>query len=135
MQIIFTYNYIEKEEYFMKNFPPDFDPGLFTLSAVAVGAVLVDDFSANEQNSIGNWIIMVGQYILTNAAQQQLIESRIHKNNVNINSRAAKNGQGVFTDGNSKSNYDTQDEIKMLIKALNNMKDELENIKNQNKSS
>ncbi len=30
---------------------------------------------------------MVGQYILTNAAQQQLIESRIHKNNVNINSK------------------------------------------------
>ncbi len=32
----------------MKNFPPNFDPGLFTLAAVAVGAVLVDDFNANE---------------------------------------------------------------------------------------
>ena len=74
----------------MKNFPPNFNPGLFTLAAVAVGAVLVDDFNANEQNSIGNWIIMVGQYILTNAAQQQLIESRIHKNNVNINEKGTK---------------------------------------------
>lgn len=114
----------------MKNFPPNFDPGLFTLSAVAVGAVLVDDFDANEQNSIGNWIIMVGQYILTNAAQQQLIESRIHKNNVNINSSIAKRGGSPFTDGKSKSNYDTNDEINMLIDAINKINNELNNIKN-----
>lgn len=119
----------------MKNFPPNFDPGLFTLAAVAVGAVLVDDFNANEQNSIGNWIIMVGQYILTNAAQQQLIESRIHKNNVNINSKAAKSGQSFFTDGRGKSNFDTRDEVNMLIEAVNRISKELENIKKNQKNS
>lgn len=117
----------------MQNFPPNFDPGLFTLSAVAVGAVLVDDFNSNEQNSIGNWIIMVGQYILTNAAQQQLIESRIHNNNININSKSAKNGGNIFTDGRTKSNFNTRDEIEMLIDAINKINQELNSIKNNQK--
>lgn len=117
----------------MKNFPPNFDPGLFSLSAVAVGAVLVDDFNANEQNSIGNWIVMVGQYMLTYAAQQQLIESRIHKNNVNINSTSSKRGGSIYTDGRNKSNFDTRDEIDMLINAVNRISQELNELKkNQN---
>lgn len=113
----------------MNDFPPNIDPGLFTLSAVAVGAVLIDDFDANEQNAIGNWIIMAGQYILTNAAQQQLIESRISRVNININSRAAKNGQGIYNDGRQKSSIDTRDEIEMLINAMNRIQQELEDIK------
>lgn len=118
----------------MNRFLDNFDPGLFTLSAVAVGASLVGDFDSYEQNSIGNWIIMVGQYILTNAAQQQLIESVIHKNNVNINSRQAKKGGSVYTDGNFKSNFDKKDEIDMLLRAINNIEQELNKIK-QNKKN
>ena len=105
------------------------NPGLFTLSAVAVGAVLVDDFNVYEQNSIGNWIIMAGQYVLTYAAQQQLLESNIYNYNVNINSKSAKNGGSIFTDGRNKSNWDSKDDIDMLIQAINRINQELESIK------
>lgn len=72
------------------NFPPSIDPHTFSIIAVAVGYACVGDYNANEQNSIGNWLILVGQYILTHAAQQQLIESRIENNNINSNSKKAK---------------------------------------------
>ena len=113
-----------------ENFPPNTNPHVFTLIAVAVGYACVGDFNANEQNSIGNWIIMVGQYVLTHAAQQQLIESRIEKTNININSKKAKSGGSVYTDNNeNKSNQNQRDEVDMLIEAVKRMQEELENIK------
>lgn len=60
----------------MSNFPGNWNPTLYTLSAVAVGAIFTDEFTPNEQNSIGNWLILVGQVILTNASQEILIKGR-----------------------------------------------------------
>lgn len=68
----------------MHNFPGNWNPTLFTLSGVAVGALFLDDFTPNEQNSIGNWLILVGQVILTNAAQQVLIKGRQKNATYNI---------------------------------------------------
>ena len=51
------------------NFPPSANPHLYAVLAVTVGFSCVGDYNANEQNSIGNWLILVGQYILTHAAQ------------------------------------------------------------------
>ena len=112
------------------NFPPNIDPHVFTLIAVAVGYACIGDYNANEQNSIGNWIIMVGQYILTHAAQQQLIESRIENSNININSKKAKKGGSVFTDNNqNKSNQNQRPEVDFLMDAMKKMEKELERIK------
>lgn len=60
----------------MSYFPGNWNPTLFTLSAVAIGAIFMDDFTPNEQNSIGNWLILVGQVILTNASQEILLKGR-----------------------------------------------------------
>ena len=65
----------------MNNFPPNTDPSIFTITAAIVGAISAGDFDDYELNSIGNWIILVGQYLLTYAAQMQLIENRIDRNN------------------------------------------------------
>ena len=112
------------------NFPPDIDPHVFTLIAVAVGYACIGDYNANEQNSIGNWVIMVGQYILTHAAQQQLIESRIENSNININSQKAKHGGSVYTDNNqNKSNTNQRQEVDFLMQAVKKMQQELEKIK------
>lgn len=113
------------------NFPPNIDPHTFSLIAVAVGYACVGDYNANEQNSIGNWLILVGQYILTHAAQQQLIESRIENNNININSKKHKKGQGgPFTDNEqNKSNQTQRNEVEFLLDALNKMQDELGKMK------
>ncbi len=112
------------------NFPPSIDPHTFSIIAVAVGYACVGDYNANEQNSIGNWLILVGQYILTHAAQQQLIESRIENNNINSNSKKAKNGGSPYTDNeNHRSNQNQRNEVDFLLDALNKMQQELDKLK------
>ena len=44
-----------------------------------MGFILESDFNSYELNSIGNFIILVGQFMLTTAAQQQLINFRYSK--------------------------------------------------------
>ena len=115
------------------NFPPNTDPHLFAMLAVTVGFASVGDYNANEQNSIGNWLILVGQYILTHAAQQQLIEARLENNNLNTNSKKHKNGTGgPFTDNEiGKSNQTQRDEVEFLLDAVAKIEKELKNLKNQ----
>ncbi len=64
----------------MKEFPPNINPELFSLSAVLVGLIIEDDYTADELESIGNWLFLVAQFVLTTAAQQSLINSRYQKN-------------------------------------------------------
>lgn len=113
------------------NFPPNTDPHLFSILAVTVGFACVGDYNANEQNSIGNWLILVGQYILTHAAQQQLIEARLENNNLNTNSKKHKNGTGgPFTDNEvGKSNQTQRDEVEFLLDAVEKIQRELNNLK------
>lgn len=68
----------------MRNkFPPNTDPNIFAFTAAIIGAIVSDDFNAQELNSIGNWFELLGQYFLTYAAQKQLITSRNNTNNNN----------------------------------------------------
>ena len=108
------------------NFPPNIDPHSFSILAVVAGYACVGCYNANEQNSIGNWLILVGQYILTHAAQQQLIESRIENSNININSKNAKKGGSPYTDNNlGKSNQNQRNEVDFILDALKTIQDEL----------
>lgn len=101
-------------------------PHEFTLIAVAVGYALVGNLNVNEQNSLGNWLIMMGQYLLTHAAQQQLIEGRLENYNININSKKCKQGGSFYTDNNqAKSNQTQRNEVDFLIQEINKIKDEL----------
>lgn len=110
-------------------FPPNVNPQLYSWLACTIGSLCVGDYDANEQNSFGNWLILVGQFILTNAAQQQLIEARLENFNININSKEHKSG-GSYYQGNSKSNQNQRDEVEFLLDAINKLQKELQNIKN-----
>lgn len=111
-------------------FPPNLDPHVFSLIAVAIGYALVGDLDVNEQNSLGNWFELVGQYMLTHSAQQQMIESRIEKSNININSQQYKKTGNPFTDNTSgKSNQSQRDEVDFLMDAIKKIQDELGNMK------
>lgn len=55
---------------------PDIPPKLFTLSAIAVGYLLIDDTTANEQNALGNWLMLVAQVLCTNAFYKQVQAER-----------------------------------------------------------
>ena len=47
-------------------------PTAYTLSAAIVGFLLIDDTTANEQNALGNWLMLVAQVLCTNAYFLQL---------------------------------------------------------------
>jgi len=110
-------------------FPPNLDPQVFAWIACLIGSLCVGDYTANEQNSFGNWLILVGQFVLTTAAQQQLIEARLESNNININSKEHKSG-GSFYTNNSKSNQTQRSEVDFLLDAVSKLQQELENLKN-----
>ena len=105
------------------NFPPDINPQVYSFIAVLIGSACVGDYNAAEQNSLGNWLILIGQFILTSAAQQQLIEGRIENSNININSKEAKMG--------SKSNQNQRPEVEFLLDAIKKIEKELNELKNK----
>ncbi len=62
---------------------PNIPPKLFSLSAVIVGYLLIDDTTANEQNALGNWLMLTAQVLCTNAFYKQVQQERgIDTNNV-----------------------------------------------------
>lgn len=52
----------------MDRLPSETESKIGTLFATLVGFALMDGFNALEQNSIGNWFMLVGQILETNAA-------------------------------------------------------------------
>lgn len=61
---------------------PNVDPKLFSFSAVIVGYLLIDNMTANEQNALGNWLMLTAQVISTNAFYRQVLEERENNNNM-----------------------------------------------------
>lgn len=62
---------------------PNTDPKVFSLSAVIVGYLLIDDLTANEQNALGNWLMLVAQVLCTNAFYKQVLSERKIKSSIN----------------------------------------------------
>lgn len=90
------------------NLIPNIPPKLFSFSAVTVGYLLIDDLTANEQNALGNWLMLVAQVLSTNAFYKQVMQER----------------------GLDKSNNISEsDAIIMLEKMINALKKEVEELK------
>lgn len=62
---------------------PDVSPKTFTFSAVIIGYLLIDDLTANEQNALGNWLMLVAQILCTNAYYKQVQTERVGGTNAN----------------------------------------------------
>lgn len=58
------------------NIIPDVPAKAFSLSAVIVGYLLIDDLTANEQNALGNWLMLTAQVLCTNAFYKQVQDER-----------------------------------------------------------
>ncbi len=96
---------------------PEVSPQIFSLSAVIVGVLLVDDSTPNEQNALGNWLMLVSQYLCTNAAYGQLLQSRTQT-------------PGSFNENNSQDkNISDEETLQMLIKMVNALNKEITEIK------
>ena len=48
---------------------------VFTISAVVVGLLIIPNLNAKEQNDLGNWLMLVGQVLCTNAARIAILKS------------------------------------------------------------
>ena len=93
------------------NLIPDMPPKLFSFSAVAVGYLLIDDLTANEQNALGNWLMLAAQVICTNAFYKQVQQERSQMNYSN--------------------DIDEKQTIEMLKKMVNAINVEIEELKKQ----
>lgn len=56
---------------------PNIPPKMFTLSAVTIGYLLIDDLTSNEQNALGNWLMLIAQVLCTNAFYKQVQTERL----------------------------------------------------------
>ena len=88
---------------------PSVSAPIYTSSAFIIGILLCDDLTPAEQNSLGNWFMMVGQALCTNSAQQQLLNNR-NNSSTTLNSH-------IINDNN-------------LMQSANNIKKEINNIWN-----
>ena len=53
----------------------ELEPYTFTGSALVIGLILVNELSPNEQESIGNWLQLVGLVMQTYASQVTTLET------------------------------------------------------------
>ena len=90
-------NYDFKEE---ARFLHTLDPTEYALVATIIGILISQNLSINEKNSLGNFIIEIGQVMLTIAAQENLM--------VNLNHTSVHN--------------DVEDKIRNLEKEINELK-------------
>ncbi|HBP12455.1 MAG TPA: hypothetical protein DD613_00060 [Firmicutes bacterium] len=67
------------------------NPKISSAICILIGYLLIDDLTANEQNVVGNWLMLISQILITNAAAQALIERRVHGPIMNTNSEEVKN--------------------------------------------
>ncbi|MDP4180423.1 MAG: hypothetical protein Q8942_04940 [Bacillota bacterium] len=56
------------------------NPIQFSLLSSIIGILVIDNLDLNQQNSLGNFLVGVGQNILTAAAQGAMLESKNEKN-------------------------------------------------------
>lgn len=107
------------------------NPETFIIIAEILGNVIGKDIPFNVQNAIGNWLMLIGQAIVTYNAQQQYFEGGPGRyfdcNNYNINNPDVK--QSDNSNNNNNCNYD--EEIIMLIKKINELTLEVKNLRKE----
>ena len=110
---------------------PNIPPKLFSLSAVAIGYLLIDDMTANEQNALGNWLMLVAQVLSTNAYYKALMQERgLDSDNL---TETGRNNSYSFGDNSFKTNSSNEfeDTISMLKKMVRAIDKEINDLKNK----
>ena len=92
---------------------PDIPAKAFSFSAVVVGYLLIDDLPANEQNALGNWLMLVAQVLSTNAFYKQVQKDRY--------------GGSTRESGNADGEGEVN--VEMLVKMMEALQKEIENLK------
>ena len=107
---------------------PNVHPRIFSGSAVAVGYILIDDMTANEQNALGNWLMLIAQVLSTNAFYQQVQEERGNKLKNSTNSGKSTNYNGNYSNVNNDNSSNSNNEVDMLKKMVQALQQEIANL-------
>ena len=91
------------------NIIPNISPKAFSFSAIVVGYLLIDDLTANEQNALGNWLMLTAQVLCTNAFYKQV--------------QAERSGL------NTNQNISSEQSIRILKKMVDALNKEIEKLK------
>ena len=116
---------------------PNIPPKLFSIRAVAIGYRLIDDTTANEQNALGNWLMLVAQVLSTNAfyralMQERGLEPRESTESGKNNSYSFGNNSNYFNNnfnGKTDSQTEYNETIIMLEKMIRALEKEICEIK------
>lgn len=122
----------------------DVPPVLFVVIGQLLGNILAGNLPLNVQNSLGNWLGLVGQTIVTFAGQQQYFQggpgryyNPIYRNASNpfcessgIDERGINDSGVKNMNKNSNINFNGQDKISKLERELESLKKELKELKN-----
>ena len=82
---------------------------LITLTAFLIGYFLIDNLNSNEQNALGNWLMLIAQVLCTNAFYKQVQQER----------------------STSTNQPNTEQTIQMIQKMIDAMSKEIDNLKKQ----
>ncbi len=104
---------------------PNIPPKLFSASAIVVGYLLIDDMTANEQNALGNWLMLVAQVLSTNAFYRAVMQERGLE--PKGSTETGRNNADTFA--NSINNSDHEETLNMLEKMVRAMQQEIDEIK------
>ncbi len=104
---------------------PNIPPKVFSLSAVAVGYILIDDMTANEQNAVGNWLMLVAQVLSTNAFYRAVMQERGLE--PEGSTETGRNNSNTFAGSQSSNNNEST--IIMLQKMIVALQKEVNEIK------
>lgn len=109
---------------------PNVPPKLFSLSAIVVGYILIDDMTANEQNAVGNWLMLVAQVLSTNAFYKAVMKERgLEPKGSTETGRNNADTFSNFSGNNTSSNESDNETVVMLEKMVRAMQTEIDNIK------
>ncbi len=67
-----------------KSFLDDIPASIFTTTGIVIAFLLINDLTSTEQNNIGNWLEMIGQILITNSNQQELIENKKNTDEIEL---------------------------------------------------
>ncbi|SFD29435.1 hypothetical protein [Clostridium uliginosum] len=124
----------------------DLSPQLFALMSQILGLVMAENLPFNLQNAIGNWLELLGQVILTFNSQQQYFENgpgryyNLKCKNVSNsfcptpNNQTANEQTSNSDETKTSSKRNCEEEIIKLKESINDLKMEIEYLKNNIKN-
>lgn len=95
----------------------------YTLAALIIGYILIEELTVDEQNAVGNWLMTIGQILDGNAAIAQAIQNKIDAKSQNNDNNNNGNNDAIINC--IKEDKKTINELKEMIKTLEKRLDEL----------